>query len=199
MPALSFWPKVLGSIPSRPRDVTHEALATVRVQVVHHKHPACLRVGGNRLLDMPTEILLRPRRTNRRCDHLSEHHMPIPDQAQRAVTRVFEFDPRRLTGLHRHRLRVPLQRLDARHLVHADRVRVVLEVQFRGFQVALADDLDLLLKELRVFLGGVEPVLAAMRLQFGLGQITIDLTGRDGGARCRAGRVRRRVLGRSTR
>ena len=60
-------------------------------------------------------------------------------------------------------------------------MRVVLAVQFRGFQVALADDLDLLLKELRIFLGGIEPVLTAVRLQFGLGQITIDLAGRNGG------------------
>ena len=130
-------------------------------------------------MDMPTEILLRPRRTDRRCDHLSEHHVPVPGQAQGAVTGVLEFDPCRLTGPHWHGLRVPLQRLDARHLVHADRVRVVLEVQFRGFQIALTDDLDLLLEQQRIFLGGVEPILAAMGLQFGLGQITVDLTGRD--------------------
>jgi hypothetical protein len=60
-------------------------------------------------------------------------------------------------------------------------VRIALEVQFRGFQVALTDDLDLLLEELRIFLGRVQPVLAAMRLQLGRGQRTIDLTRGDGG------------------
>jgi len=59
-------------------------------------------------------------------------------------------------------------------------MRVVLKVQFRGFQVTLADDLDLLLESMRVFFGGVEPILLAMRLQFRLGQIAVDLTGRDG-------------------
>ena len=42
------------------RNVTDEALATVCVQVVRHKHPASLRISGDRLLDMATEILLRP-------------------------------------------------------------------------------------------------------------------------------------------
>ena len=68
--------------------------------------------------------------------------MPVPGQAHGAMTGVLELDPRRLARLHRHGLRVPLQRLNARHFVHADRVRVVLEVQLRGLQIALADDLD---------------------------------------------------------
>jgi hypothetical protein len=35
-------------------------------------------------------------------------------------------------------------------------------------------------RTIRVFLGGVEPILAAMRLQFALGQIAVDLADGDG-------------------
>jgi hypothetical protein len=39
--------------------------------------------------------------------------------------------------------------------------------------------LNLRLEQRRVFLGGVEPILAAMRLQFALGQIAVDLADGD--------------------
>ena len=94
------------------------------------------------------------------------------------MSRVFEFDPHRLTGCHGGRFRA-LQCLNARHLIHADRVRMVLEIQVRRLQVGLANELHLFRKQLWIFLRGVEPILAAMRLEFGLGQITLDLTGRN--------------------
>ena len=40
-----------------------------------------IRVGGDRVVDVPKKILLGPGRADRRCDHLSGHHMPVPDQA----------------------------------------------------------------------------------------------------------------------
>ena len=57
---------------------------------------------------------------------------------------------------------------------------MVLEVPFRGFQVAATDILDLLLEHAMVLLCGVEPILAAVWLQHRLGQIPVHLTDGNG-------------------
>ena len=106
--------------------------------------------------------------------------MPIPSQTQRAVACVLELNSCRLAWLHRDRLGIAFQGLNARHLVHAHRVRIVLEIQFRSFQVRVADRLHLLFEYFGVLLRGVEPILAAMGLEISLGQIAIHLTGGDG-------------------
>lgn len=46
--------------PPHFRHVTDEAFATVRVQVVRHKHPADLRIGSDGVVNVPTDILLSP-------------------------------------------------------------------------------------------------------------------------------------------
>jgi hypothetical protein len=108
-------------------------------------------------------------------------HIPVAEQAQRPVSLVFVFDPDRPPGLHRDRLGDPLQGLNARHLIHGYGVDMLLKIQPRGLQIGLANDLDLLLEDLGIFLFGVEPILAAMWLQFGLNQIPADLANRNGG------------------
>ena len=151
----------------------------MRVQVVGHEHPARITVGLDRMENVPQEVFFGPCRADRRSNHLSLDDVPIPSQTQRAVARVFEFNPRRLAWLHRDCLGIAFQGLNARHLVHTHCVRVVLEIQFRRLQVSVANYLHLLLEYFGVLLRGVEPVLAAMGLEISLGQIPIHLTGGD--------------------
>jgi perosamine synthetase len=49
---------------------------------------------------------------------------------------------------------------------------ILLKIQVGSLQVGLANDLYLLLEDFGIFLLGVEPILAAVRLQFGLAQIS---------------------------
>ncbi len=125
--------------------------------------------------DMPGEVLLRPRRLDRRRDHLSGHHVEVADQALRPVTLVLElatFDLTRLLGFDLTRLhglgrRDPFERLDAGHLIDAHGVDPVLG-QLRSRLIARANDLDLRPKGVGVVRLGVEPIPAQMRLQVGL-------------------------------
>ena len=151
----------------------------MRIQIVRHEHPSRVRVGLDRVKNVPQEIFFGTRRADGRSDHLSLHDVPISNQTQRAVTRVFELDSRRLAGFHRDRLGITFQGLNASHLVHAYRVRIVPEIQFRSLQVSVANRPYLLVEHLGILLRAVEPVLAAMWLEIGLGQIAIYLTGGD--------------------
>lgn len=135
-------------------------------------------------MNVPAEVFVRaqraPRRADRRCDHLTLDHIPVPDQTHRAMTLVFKLHPFRPARLQGDRFGSPLQRLHAGHPVGADRVRLKRKIQFRSFLVRLAHDLDLTLKHLRILFLCVEPVPAAMRLQRGTAEISIDLTDRNG-------------------
>ena len=92
---------------------------------------------------------------------------------------VFVFNSFRLTGLHRNRFGDAFQSLQARHLIDAHRMRIRLKIQVRSVSPRLADNLHLRLKNIGIFLGCVQPVLAAMRLKIRLCELTTDLTGRD--------------------
>ncbi len=93
---------------------------------------------------------------------------------------VFKLDPRGLAGLHRDRLGDPLERLNAGHLVHGDRVRILLEIQGRGLQVGLANGLDLLLETS----GSFSLVLSQYLLRCGCNaawaRVAADLADRNG-------------------
>ncbi len=56
---------------------------------------------------------------------------------------------------------------------------VALKIQFWRLQIAVADSLYLLFEQLRILFRGIEPILAAMRFEFGLIQIASYLTGRN--------------------
>ena len=88
------------------------------------------------------EVLLAPRRLDRRGDHLTRRHLEVPDQALRPVPLVLELHLLDLTRPHRLGRGDPLLRLDARHLVHAHRVNPVLRPS-RGRLVAVAHVPDL--------------------------------------------------------
>ena len=79
------------------------------------------------------------------------------------VARARQFE----TRLHRLGGGDPFQGLDPSHLIDTDRVGALFLEQARGFQVAGADRLDLLLERLGVIRLGIEPVPAAMRLECG--------------------------------
>src|SRR5215212_10576389 len=55
----------------------------------------------------------------------------------------------------------------------------MVEVQLRGVVIARTNDLNLSLKQFRVFLRGVQPVTAAVGLQLGLAEQAIHLGSRD--------------------
>ncbi len=134
------------------------------IQIVHDEDPPRLRVGLDRVKNVPHEIFFRACHTNGRRGHLALYYIPIADQAQRPMSRVFEFDPLHLAGLHRDRLGNTLQRLNTRHLVHRDGIRILLEIQVWSFQIRLTNGLYLLFENLGIFLLGGEPILAAVRL-----------------------------------
>lgn len=92
--------------------------------------------------------------------------MPVSNQTQCSVSLVFVLDAFGLTGLHRDGDSNPFQRLKSRHFIDADRVRIRLKIQLRSLTSRLTDDFDLSLKNGVILLCGVQPVLAAMRLQF---------------------------------
>ena len=71
--------------------------------------------------------------------------------------------------------------MDAGHLIDAEGVGVVVVVQVRGIEVAGADHLHLRLEHFGVFLLGVQPVAALMRLQLRLAQVATDLRRGDRG------------------
>ncbi|MCH8242924.1 MAG: hypothetical protein IH897_09975 [Planctomycetes bacterium] len=87
---------------------------------------------------------------------------------------VFEFFASDLVGPHRFVGSDPFQSLNACHLVRADRMRSLLFVKFGGIAVRLADCVHGLLKHLRIFLFGVQPHLATMRLKCRLAQEMSD-------------------------
>jgi hypothetical protein len=58
---------------------------------------------------------------------------------------------------------------------------MLLEIQLGGLQIRLTHILHLLLEDLRIFLLGVEPILAAVGLLGRLRQIAADLADRNGG------------------
>jgi hypothetical protein len=65
---------------------------------------------------------------------------------------VFELSEFLLARLHGPRCSHPFQRLDARHLIDLDRMRLVVEIQLRGIQVAGTHHLNLRRKQDGVFL-----------------------------------------------
>ena len=151
----------------------------MNVQVIHHKHPRTVAVGGHRLLDVPDEVLLGPCRTERRSDQLPGRHLEVADQAQSPVPSVLELDQLALPRDHRLAGSRSLQRLQAGHLVHADGVGPLDPLPLGRRQVRLTDRLDLLLKPRGVRLGGVEPVATLVGLQGGLAQVAAHLRRRD--------------------
>ncbi len=109
-------------------NVSNQAFAAVRIQVVYHEYPSRCPVDGHRVVNVPGKIFFRARRADRRCNHLPEHHVPIAGQAQRPMAFVFEFDPRGLAGPHRDGLGDSLKGLNAGHLVYRNRVRILPEI-----------------------------------------------------------------------
>ena len=149
------------------------------VPIIHHENPRGRRVGGHRLLDVAGEVRLRPRRANRRSDQLPGRHLEVADQGQRPMPRGLELDLLAVPVGHRPTGGVSFQRLNARHLVAADRVRPVVPLQRGRLEVGVTDRLDLLLKLHWVLLGGVEPIPLLVGLQGGLAEITPHLGHRD--------------------
>jgi len=126
------------------------------------------RGGRHRLLDVAGGSGLRPRRTDRRRSNspVAPH---VPDQAQgpfRVYSNSISWRFPAIIGL----VGVPLQRLQARHLVHADRVRPLALLQRGRRKIRVTDGLGLRGELHRVRLGGIEPVPTLVRLQGGLAE-----------------------------
>src|SRR6266567_3143520 len=177
-PCLPFFSQILLEV-ARLGYPLHQALRTVDVQVVHHQDPRGLQVRGYRLSHVQDEIGFGAGRSQRRRQQLAGDHVEVADQGQRAVTNVLELPAFRLARLHRQGDSRTLQSLNAGHFVDADRVRVRLGIQAGRLLIAVAHRLDLLLKLLRVFLAGVQPVAALVRLQLGFAEIAFHLRFRD--------------------
>ena len=175
----AFLPQCTLVDPFQPSHVANERFTAVDIQVVYDDYPTRFRVSLDCVVNVPREVFFGARSADGRRDHLSQHHVPIADQAQRPMSLVFVFDPLWLAGLHRDRRGDSLERLKARHLVHRYGVCILLEIQVRCLQISLANGLYLLFEDLGIFFLGVEPILATVRLQFGLGQISANLADRD--------------------
>ncbi len=170
----------------RRRDLTrlghhlHQGLRTMDVQVIRHEHPrrapgrsaivcsmwlaksASVRVGPIvGAINSPVVTWKLPIRVNVPCRSYS-------NSIRAGFPAIIG-----LVG------RDPFQRLDARHLVHADGMGVLSPLHLRCREVRVADRLDLLLKLLRVLLGGVEPIPALVGLHGGLAEVAAHLGRRD--------------------
>src|SRR5665811_21970 len=166
---------------TRLRHQLHQPFGLMGVQVIDHEHVSRFGVRRDRLFDVRDEVFLRARRPQRRADDLPGDHMEVADQRQRPVAFVLELPAFRPPRLHRQRWADPPQSLDAGHLVDADGVGVMVVVQLRSIEVAGADHLHLRLEHFGVFLLGVQPVTALMRLQLRLAQVATDLRRGDRG------------------
>ena len=158
-------------------DHANHVFAAVSVQIVHDEDPARRGIGGDGVLDVFREVGVVTRFRDRRRDQLSGDHIPVGRHADRAVTRVLEFFLGGLTGFGRLGGGASFVGLQARHLIHAHGVRVALIIKPRCVEIRLANRLDLLLKQFRILLGGVAPILTAMRLQIDFAQEAIHLAG----------------------
>src|SRR6516225_7060122 len=148
-PRLPFFPQILldrTGVGYPPR----QARRGVDVQVVHDEDPRRLRVRRHRLGHVPDEVSFRTRRPQGGRQQVAGDDMEVRDQRRRAMPLVLELPTFHLTGLRRQGGGHALQRLQAGHLVRADRMRVLLRVQARRLLVTSAHGLDLLLEVLRV-------------------------------------------------
>jgi hypothetical protein len=120
---------------------------------------------------------------------------PVSDQALRAVPLVLEFAAFALAASHGLRGGDAFQRLDAGHIVDADRVGAICGLSLRGFQGRVTHGLDSLL-ELRIGLlvWRVELVPRAMRLQVARHSKNARRGGRKSKGRCLVGSLPRSVL-----
>src|SRR5262249_27680540 len=141
--------------------------------------------------DGPHEVCLRPRLLHGWCNHLARRHLEVANQTLGPVTLVLELAPLLLARLHRFGASNPLHGLDSRHLVHADGVDVRALQRFRCRWVPGTNRLDLLLELCRVLRLRIEPVAAAMRLEFGRILKNARLGGRKSTRRCRVSSPRR--------
>jgi len=103
-------------------------------------------------MDMPSEIKLRSSASNRRCDHLSQHDIPVPNQAQDSVSFVLELDSFNVARSHGKRASDSFQRLNSCHLIDANGACIFECKPLWYLQISLADKLDFLAKIFRVFL-----------------------------------------------
>src|SRR3954452_3273317 len=162
-----------------PRHQLHQGGRAMGVQVVHDEHIPRLGIKLDGLVDVTGEVGFRPCRSQGGSGQFPGHDMKVADQRQGAVALVLELLSFALPGLHRQRRCDPLQGLDPGHLIDTDGVGVMVEIQVRGVVIASTNGLNLSLKQLRVFLRGVQPVTAAVGLQLGLAEQAIHLGSRD--------------------
>src|SRR6202790_1134970 len=158
----------------------HQASGLMNVQIVQHNHVACLRINPDGLLDVPHKVCFRAGWPQRGSDHLPRDHMQIANEGEGALSLILEFLEFLLPRVHRQGGGHPRQRLDARHLIDAQSVRVVVMKQLRSVLVASTHRLHLGLKQRGVFFGGVQPIATAMGLQLRFPQIASDLSRGNG-------------------
>jgi len=105
--------------------------------------PRRLRIAGDESLKVCQGILLSARRSPRRFDNVSGHHIEIDKPGQGAMPDVLEFASQHMTGLHRQIGMFALQGLHPGQFIHTDRALPALG-PFRGLSIDLAAVANLL-------------------------------------------------------
>jgi hypothetical protein len=67
----------------------HQIFGLMDVELVHHEDPPSIRVGGDGLGNMGSEVFIGASRTYRRSDHPARCHLKVSNQTLRAVANVF--------------------------------------------------------------------------------------------------------------
>ena len=134
------------------------------VQPVHHKNPASIRGGLDRLRDMGGKVLFRPRWPHRRGQKLPGSNLKIADEGLGPMPDIFIFGSFYAAWQHGLRGMRPLQRLYPGLLIGAHDMHP-LGVQGWGLVIQGAHGPHIGIK----LLGGfrtvmVEPIAALMRL-----------------------------------
>lgn len=150
------------------RNVSNQSLRAVSVEVVHHKDPFCLWIGGYCPGDVVSKILLGTSVAQGWNDGISCHHVKVSNQTQRAVATIFVLNSLRFSAYHGFARRDSLQSLNSSHFIHTYRMAAFFFKAFRRLQVALADDLHFTLKLFRVVDLRIQPILDTMRFQVAL-------------------------------
>lgn len=160
--ASPFDAQILGDL-TGVSDPADQRFGLMRIELIEHKHPAVLWSQGHRALEMRDEIGFCPRIADRRANDVARHHVEIGQETLGAVTGVFKFNAFHVTGSHRLDA-LAFQRLNARHLIRTDRVGA-FDSQGGSLLVGGTHSGNAILKDLRVLLGGLQPIPGFMRLE----------------------------------
>lgn len=165
-------------------DQPDQTFGLMGIELIQNKGPCRVGIGGDGLGHGSDEIGFGAGRANGGCHNLSGGDVQIGNQGLGALSNLLKFAlfdlsrPERLGG------RSPLQGLNPRHFIGA---QPMLTPRGGAHRVGIdfADGVRLLLEDDGIFLGGVEPIPAPMRLNIGLVLINAPLVGRKCSARSR--------------